>query len=156
MTKMTKRKPGFSIVEMLVAIGILAIIAMASSPLVSRYLYDMNVQKTAALVSEANDVLGKMAVRAGTLSFISAGDNPFSAAFSDEDKKNEFHRLMARTVVKDAFDEELKVYSTYDDASLTGTVIVYAPGDDMVSVDGISLSVRKRGEEPIAVYTFKN
>lgn len=153
---MKSRKKAFSLVELLVAVSVMALVSAAVSPMISSYLEDIKVEKTIAFLNEVNEALGTIAVRQASVAFIQAGDNEISGAFTDDEIKNDFYKFISKPEAVDAFGNELRVYSTYDDLSLTGVVVIYAYGDETVSVGETSLSVMKRGDESVAVYLFRN
>ncbi len=157
---MRSKRKGFSVVELIVAISIMAILAAVGTPMIGKYMEDRNLLASEVLLEEAGKALGQEGLKQLTFSFLKPGAGDVSTMFLEESAYNDFLKLFSRGSLVDAFGNELGAASSYDEASLTGTVFLYVKGDSPLTVHGLAVNVRYKGDSgsglPLIYYVFRN
>lgn len=154
-----KRK-GFSLVELIIAVGIMAMLAAVGTPMIGRYMEDRNLLASEVMLEEAGKALGQEGLKRLSFTFLKPGAGNINEMFEEATAYNDFLKLFSRGSLVDAFGNNLGAASTYDEVTLTGTVFLYVQGSNAITIDGTAVSVRHKGDSsggiPLIYYVFRN
>lgn len=157
-TESGKARTAFTLLELLSVLLIMSILAGATIPLYSRYAETKRLENNASIIRDAGRALGEVGIRSDGFAFLTSGDDVFTTVFNDAGKRTEW-TLAYGGDGYDAYAAPIRIFSTYSDVDLTGTIVVYSydASADASTIGGASVKARKTPDGSACAYlVFEN